>query len=250
MSKMQYTTLVSFVIPAYNEERGIAACLETVRQTCDEHCEVIVVDNNCTDATVQVAAQWADRVIPCASQGISAARNAGCVEARGEWIAFVDADARLCPDWLQAARLFLSEDKIDAVSGWNFFRERNPLLFPYFNCYNLVFFTGFLLGLLFGKRLVVGNNLVIRRDTLLLAGGFPHFIGEDVKLSAILHRMRVRTRFSPRMRIGYSSRRLRAFGFWKTMGLWIRSVVRDIPETAYRIDYHASTPTTTPLRSP
>ena len=247
---MQYTPLVSFVIPAFNEERGIAACLEKVRRACDEHCEVIVVDNNSTDATATIAAQWADRVVPCASQGISAARNAGSTEARGEWIAFVDADASLCSGWLRAARLFLSEDKIDAVSGWNFFRERNLLLFPYFNCYNLVFFTGFLIGLLFGKRLVVGNNLVIRRNTLISAGGFPRFVGEDVKLSAILQRMQARTMFSPRMRVGYSSRRLRAFGFWKTMGLWIRSVSRDIPETDYRIDYNASTPINTPLRSP
>jgi len=247
---MRIAPLVSFVIPAYNEERGIAACLETVRRACDERCEVIVVDNNCTDATAAVAAKWADRVIPCEAQGISAARNAGAAEARGEWIAFVDADARLCSGWLQAARPFLSEEKTDAVSGWNFFRERNPLLFPYFNGYNVVFFAGFLLGLLFGKRLVVGNNLVIRRQTLLAAGGFPRFVGEDVKLSAILQRMRARTRFSPRMRIGYSSRRLRSIGFWKTMALWIRSVARDIPETDYRIDYHTTTPAARPLRAP
>lgn len=247
---MRTAPFVSFVIPAYNEGREIAACLETVRRTCDEHCEVIVVDNNSTDSTAAVAARWADRVVPCAVQGISAARNEGAAQALGEWIAFVDADARPCPGWLQAARPFLSEEKTDAVSGWNFFRERNPLLFPYFNGYNAVFFSGFLLGLLFGKRLVVGNNLVIRRETLLAAGGFPRFVGEDVKLSAILHRMRARTKFSPGMRIGYSPRRFRAIGFWKTMGLWTRSLANDIPESGYRIDYHSSTSATRPLRTP
>ena len=239
---MNEPDFVSFVVPAYNEERGIVHCLESIRRACDAWCEVIVVDNNCTDSTAEVAARLADRVIPCALQGISAARNEGAAQARGKWIAFVDADARVSPQWLAAARPLLKKDRIDAVSGWNFFRESNPLLFPYFNGYNVVFFSGFLLGLLFGKRLVVGNNLIIRRETLLAAGGFPRFVGEDVKLSAILHRMLARTVFSPRMRIGYSSRRLRAFGFWKTMALWIRSVGRDIPETDYRLDYHTRTP--------
>jgi glycosyltransferase involved in cell wall biosynthesis len=239
---MNEPDFVSFVVPAYNEERGIVHCLESIRRACDAWCEVIVVDNNCTDSTAEVAARLADRVIPCAPQGISAARNEGAAKARGKWIAFVDADARVSPQWLAAARPLLNADRIDAVSGWNFFRERNPLLFPYFNGYNVVFFSGFLLGLLFGKRLVVGNNLIIRRETLLAAGGFPRFVGEDMKLSAILHRMRARTVFSPSMSIGYSSRRLRAFGFWKTMALWIRSVGRDIPEINYRLDYHARTP--------
>jgi glycosyltransferase involved in cell wall biosynthesis len=239
---MNEPDFISFVVPAYNEERGIFHCLKSIRRVCDVHCEVIVVDNNCTDSTAAVAARLADRVIPCAPQGISAARNEGASQARGEWIAFVDADARLSPEWLDAARPLLRKDHIDAISGWNFFRERNPFLFPYFNGYNVVFFTGFLLGLLFGKRLVVGNNLIIRRETLLAAGGFPRFVGEDVKLSAILHRMRARTVFSPRMRIGYSSRRLRAFGFWKTMALWIRSVGQEIPETNYRFDYNSRTP--------
>jgi hypothetical protein len=134
--------------------------------------------------------------------------------------------------------------------GLEFFSRKEPVLFPYFNGYNAVFFSGFLLGLLFGKRLVVGNNLVIRRDTLLAAGGFPRFVGEDVKLSAILQKMRAGTKFSPRMRIGYSSRRLRSLGFWKTMALWTRSVATDIPETDYRIDYHPTAPTRTPLRAP
>jgi cellulose synthase/poly-beta-1,6-N-acetylglucosamine synthase-like glycosyltransferase len=148
---------------------------------------VIVVDNNCTDSTAKIASSLADRVITCVPQGISAARNEGAAKARGKWIAFVDADALVSPLWLSSVRPILQMDCIDAVSGWNFFRERNPMLFPYFNGYNAVFFAGFLLGLFFGKRLVVGNNLIIRRETLLAAGGFPPFVGEDVKLSAILH---------------------------------------------------------------
>lgn len=241
---------VSFVIPAYNEEKEIGSCLRSIRETGGANAEVIVVDNNCTDSTAKVAAEWAAQVICCRTQGISAARNQGATHASGEWIAFVDADARVSPRWLQSARVSLADGKYDAVSGWNFFRERNPLLFPYFNGYNVFFFSGFLASLLFGKSLVVGNNLVIRKETLFAAGGFPCFVGEDLKLSAILNNMGVRTAFSPGMRVGYSSRRLRSVGFWKTMFLWICSVKRDIPETDYRIDYHASGSVAQPLREP
>jgi glycosyltransferase involved in cell wall biosynthesis len=234
--------LISFVVPAYNEEKEILSCLESIRKVADERCELIVVDNNCTDGTAKVAARLADRVVFCPQQGISAARNEGASKANGEWIAFVDADARLSSKWLKAARPFLLQENVAAISGWNYFRELNPLLFAYFNGYNVFFFTGFLLGLVFGKSLVVGNNLLIRRQTFLSAGGFPCFVGEDVKLSAILGRLGARTIFSSQMRIGYSSRRLRAVGFWNTMALWSRSVVRDIPESDYRIDYHTATP--------
>ena len=231
--------LVSFVVPAYNEEKEIAACLTSIRSACDQATEIIVVDNNCTDGTKAIASLLADKVVPCPVQGISAARNAGAASARGEWIAFVDADARICGNWLFNARRTLSRRKVDALSGWNFFREPNPFLFSYFNGYNAVFFTAFLVSLAMGRSLVVGNNLLIRRSTLNAAGGFPRFVGEDIKLSRILHRLGVRTGFSTGMAIGYSSRRLKVVGFWKTMFLWIRSVHRDIPESDYRIDYQS-----------
>jgi glycosyltransferase involved in cell wall biosynthesis len=236
---MAVAPLVSFVVPAYNEQREIGPCLESIRQASDFRSEVIVVDNNSTDETATVASKLADTVISCEKQGISAARNKGAAYASGDWIAFVDADARLCRGWLDAARPYFDQHQIGAVSGWNFFRETNPVLFPYFNGYNLVFFSGFFLALLMGKSLVVGNNLVIRKQTLSAAGGFPCYVGEDMKLSAILNHMKVRTSFSPGMRISYSSRRLRTLGFWTTMSLWIRSVERDIPEGDYRIDYQS-----------
>ena len=181
--------LVSFVVPAYNEEKEIAACLTSIRSACDQATEIIVVDNNCTDGTKAIASLLADKVVPCPVQGISAARNAGAASARGEWIAFVDADARICANWLFNARRTLSRRKVDALSGWNFFREPNPFLFSYFNGYDAVFFTAFLVSLAMGRSLVVGNNLLIRRSTLNAAGGFPRFVGEDIKLSRILHRL-------------------------------------------------------------
>lgn len=90
---------ISLIVPAYNEENYLGECLEalrTARAALPEEweTEVIVVDNNSTDATAEKAAQAGARVVfePC--NQIARARNAGAKAATGDWLLFVDADSR------------------------------------------------------------------------------------------------------------------------------------------------------------
>jgi glycosyltransferase involved in cell wall biosynthesis len=229
--------MVSFIIPAYNEEQLIARCLESIlkQKGCDY--EIIVVDNNSTDHTAKVASSLADLVVPCTQQGLAAARNEGARHAKGDVLAFIDADAVLSPVWLQSCAIAMGERNRDAISGWNLFSEKDPLLFLYFNLYSVVFFLFFLISNLLGNRIVVGNNLLIRRDVFQKAGGFPCYVAEDIKLSAILTRNKVNVGWCGGMRINYSSRRFRSVGFLNTIFLWIKSVLQNIPESDYGIDY-------------
>jgi glycosyltransferase involved in cell wall biosynthesis len=95
---------ISFVVPAYNEEALIASCLyailaETSRVGC--RAEIIVVDNNSTDRTRQIAAAIPGVVIVDEPQrGLVQARRAGCLAARGRLIANIDADTMIPPGWL------------------------------------------------------------------------------------------------------------------------------------------------------
>jgi glycosyltransferase involved in cell wall biosynthesis len=229
---------VSFIIPAFNEESFITSCLASIRSLKGDPYEILVVDNNSTDGTAVIAKALCDRVIRCSIQGIGAARNEGAKHAKGKFLAFIDADAQVSEEWLEAG--LRTAERSGVVTGWNYFRESNPILAVYFNSYSVVFFALQAVSALVGSSLVAGNNLLIRRDLFGQTGGFPRYVGEDVKLAKILAGLKVRAKLSLGMRIGYSSRRFRKQGFLRTMILWISSVFSNISEHDYRLDYTES----------
>jgi glycosyltransferase involved in cell wall biosynthesis len=70
--------MISFIVPAHNEERWIGKCLGSIRTTMEkpgEPHEVVVVDDSSTDSTAQIAGQMGARVIRVEHRHISAARN-------------------------------------------------------------------------------------------------------------------------------------------------------------------------------
>lgn len=93
---------VSIVIPAYNEERYIGSCLDSIAKQTTKPFEVIVVDNNSTDNTVKIAKSYPFvRVIREPKQGRVFARDAGFNTAKGTIIGRIDADTILPPHWVR-----------------------------------------------------------------------------------------------------------------------------------------------------
>lgn len=115
MSKLRF----SVVIPCFNEE----ACLgETLRSLNEQDFkggyEVIVVDNNCTDRSVEIAQQYGARVITETSPGVCFARQAGTDAAKGEIIVSSDADTTFDSNWLsQIDEKFRKHPEALAVCG-------------------------------------------------------------------------------------------------------------------------------------
>jgi glycosyltransferase involved in cell wall biosynthesis len=98
---------LSVIIPAYNEERYLGPTLDAVDAAILEHArvcarsiEVVVVDNNSSDRTADVARARGARVVFEGRNQIAAARNAGGRAARGDIVAFVDADSRISANLL------------------------------------------------------------------------------------------------------------------------------------------------------
>ena len=92
---------LSIVIPAFNEERLIEQCLQSIYAGLAANSqsgftsEIIVVDNNSTDDTANLARQAGARVVFEPINQIGRARNSGAARATGDWLLFVDADS--CP---------------------------------------------------------------------------------------------------------------------------------------------------------
>jgi len=98
--------LYSVIMPAYNEEQWLPNSLAVLKETMDSldvRGELIVVDNNSTDRTAQVAERYGARVVFEPVNQISRARNAGGKVAEGRYLVFLDADTLLSGELLQTA---------------------------------------------------------------------------------------------------------------------------------------------------
>lgn len=96
--------MISVVIPLYNKEQSIAPTLQTVLKQAYQDFEIVIVNDGSTDHSVEEVAKVLDpriHLIHQSNAGVSAARNRGIKEARGEYIAFLDADDEWKPDYLK-----------------------------------------------------------------------------------------------------------------------------------------------------
>jgi glycosyltransferase involved in cell wall biosynthesis len=176
---------VSIVIPAYNEEALLPATLARLREALaglPAAAEVVVCDNNSTDATARIAEAAGARVVFEPVNQISRARNAGAAAARGRHLVFVDADTEVSAGLLRKA--FDALESGLACGGGStivFEGDRGKLLRWLCDRWNA-------LGVRF--RLAAGSFLFARRDAFLAVGGFSEkvYASEEIWLSRALRR--------------------------------------------------------------
>ena len=117
-----YKPLVSVIIPAYNVEAYIAPCLGSVLAQSYPKLEIICVDNNSTDNTLQKLEALREKhpeiiLLTEEKQGAPAARNAGLHIAKGEWIQFLDADDILLPGKISRQVSLLENAEVGFIAG-------------------------------------------------------------------------------------------------------------------------------------
>lgn len=110
---------VDFIIPAYNAEATLESCLKSILalNKADYNLNILVVDNNSTDNTSELARQMGVRVILCPQQGRSNARNFGLLNTSSEYVAFIDSDVTLDQDWLLNLGRVFTQRCIGAAQG-------------------------------------------------------------------------------------------------------------------------------------
>lgn len=182
---------LSVISVTFNEAKHVARLLASIRNLRGAGgvaIEAILVDGGSSDGTPDAAKKAGfDKVIVLPGANIPVCRNKGLAEARGEWIAFVDGDCELAPDWLEKARPLLDcgeqvlmgwpaappEPMTWVQSAWRFHWLRKNPRFEDFHGARVVLKEGF--------RLATTRNMVLHREVADRLKGFNEDLstGED-----------------------------------------------------------------------
>ncbi len=214
------------VIPVFNEEGYIQTAIQAVHsQTLEKEdtIEIIVVDNNSSDRTVQKAqlalGNGRGKIVSEEEQGTNYARQRGFSESTGEVICFLDADC-LCPnDWLLNIKREIERGFV-GVSG--------PYYYDFKAWYKIVLNLLYawivlpsiprILQFVFRRKAAVmlGGNIAVTREALHTIGGVPpvKFWGDDATIATTLARKAGKVKFTRKVWVETSSRRYHKSGFW------------------------------------
>ncbi len=189
--------VLSFVIPAYNEEFYLADCIESIlKQTAglDHVTEIIVVNNASTDGTREVALRTPRiKLVDEPRKGLTFARQAGFLASSGALIANVDADSRLTPGWVdRVIAAFDANPELVAFSGPLLYYDLAPRQRFAVHIFYLTAWVTYALNryILRVGSMVQGGNFVVARGALERIGGFNlaiTFYGEDTDIARRLH---------------------------------------------------------------
>jgi glycosyltransferase involved in cell wall biosynthesis len=196
--------LLSFVVPAYNEEAYLGACLESIlSQTRGlEHLtEIIVVNNASTDHTREIALSYPRvRLVDELRKGLPYARQAGFLASTGSLIANVDADSRLTPGWVEKVlTTFRDHEAIEgrstplvSLSGPLVYYDLTSRQRRLVNVFYMIAWLTYATNkyILRVGSMVQGGNFVLSRAALEAIGGYDTsitFYGEDTDIARRLH---------------------------------------------------------------
>lgn len=222
---------VSLLIPAYNEEKYIGACLDSIISNAPHSFyEIIVIDNASTDKTAKIVAYYRKhnvRIVKESHKGLTWARQRGFIEATGDILAFVDADTRMEYGWYEKIiQAYTYNTNIACLSGPYVYYDASAL-------YNiLVKMYWYLLALpsywIIGYMLV-GGNFAIRRDVLEKMGGFDTsipFYGEDTNIARRAARFG-KVKFDITFKMPTSARRFFGESLFKAGNIYILSFLSE-----------------------
>ena len=166
---------LSFIVPVYNVERFLPACLDSLlRQDVPaEEYEIVCVNDGSTDGSLSVLRSYEKihgqlAVIDQKNAGVCAARNAGLEAARGEYIWFVDADDCIQPDCLGALKRLAEENTPERIimDNYSFSEKADP-----YHCegkrVNTVWFDSVVWRSIFRRDFLTVHKLYFRYPELI-----------------------------------------------------------------------------------
>ncbi len=226
---------ITAIVCAYNEARHLPACLFSLKAQTRPPDEIIVVNNASTDETAAVArAVPGVRVLDEPLKGLVIARETARREASSDVLAYVDADCRVPPRWVEHIERRMRGDRhLAGVTGPYRFYDWDWSGRTLVGLYDVLVAppTHFVVHDLFGiGAILYGGNFAVRREALAEIGGFDctiEFHGEDANLGRRLTR-RGRIALSRECWVWTSARRYRAMGKSTVFRLYVRNFWSEI----------------------
>jgi glycosyltransferase involved in cell wall biosynthesis len=240
---------ISAIVCAYNEARYLPACLHSLLAQTRPADELIVVNNASTDATSAVARAVPDvHVVDEPDKGLVVARETARVTARGELLAYIDADCRAPLQWLERIERRFDDPRVVAVTGPYRFYDWDFAGRALIRAYDLLVAppTHALVHHLLGAGAILyGGNFAVRASALAGIGGFDRsieFHGEDTNLGRRLTPLGA-VRVAPDCWVWTSARRYHAMGKRAVFGVYIRNfwseILRHRPADRSHLDVRA-----------
>lgn len=203
--------MISVVVPAYNEEKEINRCLESlVHQETEKEFEVVLVNNASTDTTQEVAKGFLQKlsltILFEPQKGRGKARATGFNSARGEIILSTDADTAVPTDWVEKLVDGLEKSQAVAVAGSMTVTGCGKVATATFNLVQPL--TARLYRVLFGHYWLGGYNFAIYKDVYQRSGGFNTNLNamEDTDLGFRVRKIG-KISFLPKVVVKFSGRR-------------------------------------------
>lgn len=179
------TPQISVIIPAYNEEKTISSCLKNIiNQDFSNKYEVLVVNGPSTDNTESIVKKFPVKLVNLHERGIGMAWDTGVKRARGEIIAFTEADTIVPNNWLSTIYNKFNENIFaSGLVGRYYFKNRSWFT-NFFITLSMSFFDT-LSKVIFGHYCFRGTNFAVKKTALIKAGGFNKKVPShgDVELS-------------------------------------------------------------------
>ncbi|VVB52644.1 Glycosyltransferase AglE [uncultured archaeon] len=224
--------MISVIVPTYNEEANITACLQSLcNQTIsrDEY-EIIVVDGNSKDCTCELAQVYADEVMTQTSKKVGGARNDGVLRARGEIVATTDADCIIPPEWLEIIKNDFELHDIVQLYGTVYPIEeglKHKISLMSANTFSRI---GYYTRALY---YTLGCNTAFDKEAFIRAGMYQCIdAGDDVEIALRMRKIG-RVMLDAHMKVGFSMRRFQQFGMMKSVYEWLYIVANGGEASGY-----------------
>jgi glycosyltransferase involved in cell wall biosynthesis len=202
--------VISFIVPAYNEEKYLPATLASIKEAAAAlgPFELIVADDDSSDATASLAAAAGARVVRSGKRRISATRNVGAAAAQGDLLFFIDADTLVSPALVADAVRALRSGAVGGGAGARFDGRMPAYAFVLDKLLHLYARTA---------KKAFGCFVFCRRADFEAVGGFDsrYYAGEEWVLSTALGK---RGRFVMlKGSVLTSGRKLRTHSAWEIL---------------------------------
>lgn len=232
---------LSIIVPAFNEEKLLAASLQAVKTAARAaftatglEWELVVCDNNSTDRTAEIARAEGAKIVFEPINQIGRARNTGAAVASGEWLLFIDADSHPSPELLADAVALTRRSDVLLAGSTIALDEATWAFRLACGIWNTVSRL---------RRLVAGSFILVRASAFREVGGFDlkFFAGEEIDFALRLQkrvgrRDRQRTVILHRHPLVTSARKLHLYRKGEMARFVIKSVLRPMKTTSSRED--------------